>query len=69
MGALWPSGRASNFESRGPRFNPAGDLLALSLSKTHTLPKVHYLGSCGSEIVERDVKPQYKQTKNAMITE
>ena len=34
-GELWPSGRASDFESRGPGFGLHWDHCVVSLSKTH----------------------------------
>ena len=34
-GALWPSGRASDSESRGPGFDPHKGHRVVSLSETH----------------------------------
>ena len=35
QGAQWPSGRASDSESRGPGFDPHNGHSVVSLSKTH----------------------------------
>ena len=40
MGARWHSGRASDFESRGPGFDLHRRHRVLSLSKTHLLSTV-----------------------------
>ena len=36
----WPSGRASDFKSRGPEFDPNWWHHVVSLSKTHSIPRV-----------------------------
>ena len=36
----WPSGRASDSESRGPGFEPNKGHRVVSLSKAHLLPRV-----------------------------
>ena len=72
-GALWLSGRVSDSGARGRGFETYRRRV-VSLSKTLYSPKVlvNYPGSGGSsrhdwKIVDWDVKPQHKQTKQTTL--